>query len=63
MEYGVIGEHRPGRLLFFAIKFVPARRAASGNDEAFVSTAYIINLKEVGRLLQQRQLRPLIRQP
>ena len=57
MEYGVIGEHRPGRMLFVAIKFVPARSAASGEDEALVPTAYIINLREVDRLLYQGQLR------
>jgi hypothetical protein len=63
MEYGVIGEHRPGRLLFVPIKFVPARRAASGKDEAWVPTSYIINERRVRGLLQKGQLRPVIRRP
>jgi hypothetical protein len=63
MEYGVIGEHRPGRLLFVPIKFVPARRAASGKDEAWVPTSYIINERRVRGLLQKGQLRPIIGRP
>jgi len=60
IEYGAIGELRPGRLLFVLVKFVPARRAASGKDEAWVPTSYIVDAKEVRRLLRRGQLRPLI---
>jgi len=60
LERGVVGEHRPDGLLFVAVKFVPARRAPSGKDEAWVPTSHIIKGKEVRRLLLKRRLRPLI---
>lgn len=63
MERAVIGEHRPDRLLCVPIKFVPSGRATSGKDEAWVPTSFIINLREVRRLLRRGQLRPVIRRP
>ena len=55
----VVGQRRVGRTLLVGIKFVPANRARSDRDEAWVTTAYFVRDAEVRRLLRNGQLRPV----
>lgn len=58
-DHVAVGESSMGRLLYVPIKFVPALRARTGQDEAWVGTAYFIRDADIRRLLQRRKLRPL----
>lgn len=54
----VVGRSGLGRYLLVGIKFVPARRARSSQDEAWVTTAYFVRQKELKRQLKNGELRP-----
>lgn len=59
--YSVVGEAGLGKLVLVGIKFVPARRARSGSDEAWVTTVHFLREKELRRLLRDGRVQPHIR--
>lgn len=59
----VIGECSGRKFLRCIIKFVPAKLARSGRDEALMLTAYFVGQTELARLLRRRDVRPVSRTP
>jgi hypothetical protein len=57
----VIGECLDHQLLCCIIKFVPARSARSGKDEAWMLTSYFVRQSELSRLLRRQDVRPVFK--
>ena len=57
----IVGKCGVGKSLLVGLKFVPALLAPSRHDEAWVTTAYFVDAKEITRLLKKGQLRPVLR--
>ena len=56
-----VGHHGLGGYLLVGIKFIPASRARSKRDEAWVTTAYFLGSSELRRLLRREKLNPIHR--
>jgi len=56
-----IGECSDRRLILCGIKFLPAKGAWSGKDEAWMSTAYFVGVTELSRLLKRGKIVPILR--
>ena len=55
----VVGISDIGKMLFVGLEFVPSARAPSHRDEAWVTTAHYVDLKEIRRCLRRNLLRPV----
>lgn len=56
----VVGSAAVGKLVFVALKFLPAEKSYTGKDEAWITTAYFIGEREVRRRLGRNKIFPVI---